>query len=352
LLTPIETIATTLLGRVQDINHLVMGFDGGGVRGATTSEFLAQLEAESGVPLYKQADLLGGISTGSIIAGCLACGVPASIINDFYKGCKKYFQRNWFPPFPLKPIYKKQPLQDCIEELIGKHMVMGECKTRLMVGAVDLCSDDNVYFKSWRPEWKELKVSEALVRSFSAAVYFGATSVPQEQRVYADGGEGNGNCPLLELILESYKLGFRDEGFYVVSVGTGEARNMQSYKEASGYSPAIGQTAEYMGLARRQAVRTQVNYAAQIRALNRKFDFCRIDIEIPKNLDELAGTEHIAEYQELGKRLAMTYITNGKLGELMASIYQNKKNFNKAEWLKREIYLKSMELNQLSKGGI
>lgn len=345
--TPIENIGFALVGRVQDINHLSIGFDGGGVRGVLSSKFAKDLESASGAPLFKQADLLGGVSTGAIIAGCLACGVPASILNDFYLKCPKYFQKNWLPPFPFKPIYKKAPLQEAIEELIGKHTVMGECKTKLMIGAVDLCSDDNIYFKSWKPEFKELKVSEAIVRSFSAAVYFGATAVPSEQRVYADGGEGNGNCPLLELILEGYKLGWREEGMYVISVGTGETENVQTYKKASGYSPAIGQTAEYVGLARRQAARTQVNYAFQIRAMNRKFDFCRADIPIKPELDELAGTEHVREYQEIGERLSTLYISNGKLHEILKAIAENKASFTREHWFARELAIKTSELSIL-----
>jgi len=342
-------ISSCLLGKSQDINHIVMGFDGGGCKGKITSRFLAHLEAATVSPIYETADLLGGQSTGAIIAGCLACGVPARTIDYFYDQCDKFFQRNWMPPFPFKPMYKKEAIKDAIRQLIGDTR-MGEVRTKLMIGAVDLCTDDNIYFKSWRPEHQDLKVVDAMERSFSAAIYFGSTPVKDDQKVYADGGTGNGNCPLLELVLEAYKLGFREEGMYVLSVGTGEAEGRQSFKTAAGYSPAIGQTAEFMNMARRQSVRTQVNYAAQIRQMNRKFDFCRADIEIPKKIDVLAGTGYVKQYGDVGDNLATTYVYNSDLPNLLRTIKANKKMFSKAEWLRREIYLKTQELNALTKG--
>src|SRR5690242_3133891 len=68
----------------------ILALDGGGVRGAISIAFLERLEDEisaiEGRPtlLGDWFDLIGGTSTGAIIAGALALGYRARDIHDFY----------------------------------------------------------------------------------------------------------------------------------------------------------------------------------------------------------------------------------------------------------------------------
>src|SRR6476619_6591967 len=68
----------------------VLALDGGGVRGAITVAFLERIEAllsqRQGHPvrLGDYFHLVGGTSTGSIIAGALALGFSAAQLRDIY----------------------------------------------------------------------------------------------------------------------------------------------------------------------------------------------------------------------------------------------------------------------------
>jgi patatin-like phospholipase/acyl hydrolase len=69
----------------------ILALDGGGVRGAITVAFLERIEqildrqAGSEVKLADYFDLIGGTSTGAIIAGALALGARVSEIRKFYE---------------------------------------------------------------------------------------------------------------------------------------------------------------------------------------------------------------------------------------------------------------------------
>ena len=69
----------------------ILAMDGGGIRGALSLGFLERIEAvlreRHGRPdlrLCDYFDLIGGTSTGSIIAACLAIGMETSKIKELY----------------------------------------------------------------------------------------------------------------------------------------------------------------------------------------------------------------------------------------------------------------------------
>src|SRR3954463_9464177 len=68
----------------------LLTLDGGGVRGAITVAFLEEIEDLLSKRLGKQIhlgdwfDLVGGTSTGSIIAGALAMGYTIQDVKRFY----------------------------------------------------------------------------------------------------------------------------------------------------------------------------------------------------------------------------------------------------------------------------
>lgn len=74
----------------QDGQKWILSLDGGGVRGVITLAFLERIEqllaSRSVGPerLCDRFDLVGGTSTGAIIATALALGMSATEIKDFY----------------------------------------------------------------------------------------------------------------------------------------------------------------------------------------------------------------------------------------------------------------------------
>lgn len=296
----------------------ILQLDGGGYKGRMTTFFLQALEEKLGKPLYQVFDLISGTSTGAIIAGCLAAGASASLIHSVYRDeGAKLFKRNWSFPVWAKTKYDRTALMNRIREIISYTNIdrMSGTKVRLQINAVNLVSDENVYFKSWKEEYLGMKISDAIQRSFSAAVYFGSTPVESENAVYADGGEGNSNCTLLECMIESAKLDWRKDGVFILSVGTGFTDNQETFKEASGYG-LIGQTGEYMNMARRQAMRTQLECAWTEKSINPDFDFIRVDTEIDKKYDELDGLSYGNQYDMYGRAMVVEFLNDDLLKKL------------------------------------
>ena len=62
----------------QDSPFAILALDGGGTRGVYSAQVLARIEQETGEPTREHFDLIAGTSTGSIIAGAAAVGIPMS----------------------------------------------------------------------------------------------------------------------------------------------------------------------------------------------------------------------------------------------------------------------------------
>ena len=81
----------------------ILALDGGGIRGALTLGYLQRIEDvlkeqsdnKENFRLSDYFDLIGGTSTGAIIASCLAIGMKVSQITDLYMklGGKNIFQK-------------------------------------------------------------------------------------------------------------------------------------------------------------------------------------------------------------------------------------------------------------------
>src|SRR3982750_4459125 len=94
----------------------VLALDGGGLRGVLTLEYLDLIEQilrrrsrNDDLRLCEYFDLIGGTSTGSIIAAALACGMTVAELKKLYGDLgKAVFQRSIFrrgllaPKFPAE----------------------------------------------------------------------------------------------------------------------------------------------------------------------------------------------------------------------------------------------------------
>ena len=63
----------------------ILSIDGGGIRGVFPAAFLAEIEDNTGKRIVDNFDLIGGTSTGGIIALGLGLGIPAKAILEFYE---------------------------------------------------------------------------------------------------------------------------------------------------------------------------------------------------------------------------------------------------------------------------
>ena len=226
----------------------ILALDGGGIRGALTLGFLERVESiireRSGNPnlmLYEYFDLIGGTSTGAIIASGLATGMSASDIKDLYLnigdkifGKKKSFLKNPFDRY--KAAFDFQPLEDALTEVFGNITMGGdEIKTGLCL--VTKRADT---LSTWpiinHPEGKYFDHNKGMllrkvVRASAAAPsYF----IPQQMDVgngeigtFIDGGVSLANNPSLQLFLIAtlkeypYRWEIGEDKLSLLSIGTG-----------------------------------------------------------------------------------------------------------------------------------
>src|SRR6202051_1040273 len=108
----------------------VLALDGGGVRGALTVSFLERIEAllserdGKEVRLGDYFDLVGGTSTGAVIAGALALGYGTAQVKDFYLRLAPFaFKRyKWSIPI-LQPKFDARGLRKQIEDVVGARIL-------------------------------------------------------------------------------------------------------------------------------------------------------------------------------------------------------------------------------------
>src|ERR1700712_3057821 len=108
----------------------ILSLDGGGIRGALTLGYLKKIETvlrekenDPALVLSDYFDLIGGTSTGSIIAGALAIGMSVDEIVKMYMDLGgKIFgkKRSFWNPLQtlkfLKAEYDYQALEDNLKE--------------------------------------------------------------------------------------------------------------------------------------------------------------------------------------------------------------------------------------------
>jgi len=234
----------------------ILSLDGGGIRGALTLGYLQQVEdilraQNGGSPDFRLSDyfdLIGGTSTGSIIAACLATGMKVEEIKEKYfaLGGKIFAKKkHWWTIGKLalldKAQFDAQPLETALEDLFGD-MTMGSDKILTGLCIVAKRADTNStwpivnnpngkYFNSKDGTNKDILLSNAVRASAAAPTYF----VPEKigvgggspEAYFVDGGVSMANNPALQLLMVATLKGFRfnwemgPDKLFIVSVGTG-----------------------------------------------------------------------------------------------------------------------------------
>lgn len=242
----------------------ILALDGGGVRGLMTLGVLSRLEAElsrrSGNPDYRLSqyfDLIGGTSTGSIIATGLAHGWRVSRVEKAYRDIvPKIFKRvvAWGL---FAPKYREKPLVDALTEFFDETTLESpELETGLAIFAKRMNSGSAWVFCN-NPSWSyydnvkpgpghapncKLKLRSLVQASAAAPHYFRGvemeiqTAQPgveaQPPAYFIDGGVGGYNNPALELltVVRDPAYGFNwplgGDNLYMLSIGTGWVREL------------------------------------------------------------------------------------------------------------------------------
>lgn len=201
----------------------LLAIDGGGLLGLIPAEALILVEEQlnqitgTAKPLCDRFDLIGGTSTGAILAAGLALGLSARELRDFYlRFGQEIFTKVWFGA-RFWHSYSDAPLAKHLQEVLGESTTLASERLRtqilIVTKNVTLGNDwfftnnpQNKYFKnnSSLPLWQVVRASTA------APTYFPPQkiTVPDEtgkKQTYefVDGGVSSYNNPALQVFLEA-----------------------------------------------------------------------------------------------------------------------------------------------------
>jgi len=224
----------------------LLSIDGGGLKGLIPAEALiaieSQLDTLSGQsrPLCERFDLIGGTSTGAILAVGLALGLKAAELRDFYLEFGKKIFTKVFLPVRFWHKYPSGPLETELQKVFGADSTLGggKLRTNLLIVSTNATLGATWFFTN-NPKGKYFDTNRQLplwqiVRASSAApTYFPpqTISVPAngqpEEYEFIDGGVSSYNNPSLQVFLEAtnpnYRLGWPAgaDKLLLISLGTG-----------------------------------------------------------------------------------------------------------------------------------
>lgn len=222
----------------------MLALDGGGIRGAITIGYLQRLEAilkrRYRNPNYRLSDyfdLIGGTSTGAIIASGLAIGMSADEIKELYlKLGGKIFSQKTGILKRLNAKFKINHLRKELEKIFGD-ITLGDERIKTGLCLVTKRADtgstwplinhpDGKFFK----DNKDILLRNAIRASTAAPTYFEPETIDVgggQIGAFVDGGVSMHNNPSLLLFLlatlKGYPFHWRTgaDKLMLVSIGTG-----------------------------------------------------------------------------------------------------------------------------------
>jgi hypothetical protein len=221
----------------------ILALDGGGVRGILALGFLARIEQVlrmrhhwPELRLSDYFDLIGGTSTGAIIAAGLALGLEVSAVRHLYldmgravfsRRRRLRIDRARFDPVPLERALR-QAFGDLTLEDAAVRTGLCIVTKRADTGSTWLLLNHprGKYFESNR----SILLRDAVRASAAAPTYFEPEKLavkPDQYGAFVDGGVSTARNPALQLFLIATLQGFRfdwpvgEDRLLLVSVGTG-----------------------------------------------------------------------------------------------------------------------------------
>jgi uncharacterized protein len=236
----------------------ILALDGGGIRGVLTLEYLEVIEGklrerykDNTLLLCDYFDLIGGTSTGSIIAAGLACGMTVAELKTLYHGIGvKVFERDggWISGLLkgiVSPKFPAAPLQAALDAKLGAETTLSSdrVKTGLMIMTKRLDTGSpwpltNCPGGRYAMQDGALKLTQVVRASTAAPTYFEPEEIKISSHdgsvvdgVFVDGGVSPFNDPALQLLMlaalqgHGFKWRTGMDELLLISIGTG------TYKE-------------------------------------------------------------------------------------------------------------------------
>lgn len=245
----------------------VLALDGGGVRGIITLAFLERIQdllAASGRgSLNQYFDLIGGTSTGSIIAAGLSLGISPKELTRFYMQLgPKVFRKPRFRIRGFQSVFDARMLKAQLEDIIGDAKLDSDrIQNSLAIVAkrMDTGSPWIVHNNPNGAFWQDAedgsyignrnyRLAEVVRASTAAPYYFSPQLIEivkgEAPGLFVDGGVSPHNMPGLALLLlvtvPEYGYGWETgaEQLDIVSIGTGTFRQRMGIAKGWRREPA------------------------------------------------------------------------------------------------------------------
>lgn len=318
----VDTVCTQLTrlplvhGRVSDgITFRILALDGGGVKGAFTASVLANLESRLGKPIAEHFDLIGGTSTGGILAVGLGMGLTPQEILKFYRerGSVIFpmtrFYRRWWRNL-RQWVCVKHSREVLFDELSAAYSptksvrFLGESRNRLVIPAYDaisgLCHTFRTPHNPLLMGDAHTNAADVAMATAAAPTYFSAAKVATlvANGTYFDGGVW-ANCPVMASIVEAVcYLDVPLDRIDVLSIGTtDEPFTIKSFAN----SGILGWRRTMIDLLMNAQVDSTVSHARQLIGEPR---FLRINVTTKPGEYALDNPQEIENLIALGSKKA------------------------------------------------
>ncbi len=315
----------------------ILSLDGGGIRGAFATAFLAEVERRLGRPLVDYFDLIAGTSTGAIIGSGLAYGRSAEKMRRFYLDYgreifhpqRNYESRGWLRiPYKLvRKVFRRRTQSDldhffqaryCPEHLaetlrqgFGDATLAEVARARLIVPAVNLTKGRTVVFRTPHlPDpgpHTDFRIADVVRAATAAPTYFPHATLPDGDD-YCDGGLWATN-PSVLAFAEAMKIqqlcdrpdcdpAHDTSAIEILSIGTGRTTySLSPPGDDAGILFWSKHVANVMGISQVQGVEGPLEYLLGER-------YYHINFGLADDSWTLDGVEHIEELMALGAERA------------------------------------------------
>ena len=227
----------------------ILALDGGGIRGLITVQLLKKLEKiiqeKSNNPnarLRDYFDLIGGTSTGAIIAGAITIGKTASELDEIYRDVgRKIFKRSLLRWGIFRSRFDEKAINAALKEHFGdmtmedtthEGVALAIISKRIDTGSVWVTDNnpEGKYYNYKEGANKDYILRKIIRASTAAPMYFNAERIritPEQIGEFVDGGVSPHNNPALQLFMlatiNGYQYNWKKgvDNLFILSLGTG-----------------------------------------------------------------------------------------------------------------------------------
>lgn len=288
----------------------ILAIDGGGCKGLIPIRVLKAIEEKTDCSIYRKFDLILGSSIGGLIGGVLCSRVltASALSKVLHAELPQIFKKRFRIPF-FQPKYSAAYKKALIEAYVGG-MPMSRCCTKFICTGVDIVDGRTHFFKSWEKKDGKIPISDAIMRTTAAPLYFGSIVDENGSHVWIDGGCADYNSPAIYGLVEAFLQGWIcSERVHILSLGCGRSAHGVPFKKAKNFRN-IRQILFYAdpvegGLAREQVSRSQ-DFELKIQANSMEnLSYQRIErYNLPKEMDIMDGLKYLKNYIQIGDELS------------------------------------------------